>query len=100
KENTIAARVITDHLRSSCFLLADGVMPSNEGRGYVLRRIMRRAMRYAHQMGCQDTLMHLLVPSLVHEMGEHYPELTRAQALITETLKTEEQRFKQTLDRG
>ena len=92
--------MIADHLRSSCFLLADGVMPSNEGRGYVLRRIMRRAMRYAHQLGCREPLMHRLVPTLVHEMGEHFPELSRAQPLITETLKLEEIRFRQTLERG
>ena len=75
-------------------------MPSNEGRGYVLRRIMRRAMRHAHLLGAQDPLMHRLVPSLVSQMGQHYPELTRAQALIEETLRLEETRFRQTLDRG
>ena len=96
----VSHRVIADHLRSSAFLIADGVMPSNEGRGYVLRRIMRRAMRYAHQLGCKEPLMHRLVSALVHEMGEHYPELKRGQPLITETLKLEEERFKQTLDRG
>jgi alanyl-tRNA synthetase len=99
-ENKISQRVIADHLRASCFLMADGVMPSNEGRGYVLRRIMRRAMRHAHQLGAKDPMMFKLVPALVHEMGEHYPELSRAQPLITETLKLEEVRFKQTLDRG
>jgi alanyl-tRNA synthetase len=93
-------RVIADHLRSTSFLIADGVMPSNEGRGYVLRRIMRRAMRHAHQLGAQDVVMHKLVPALVRQMGGAYPELTRAQALIEETLKLEETRFKQTLDRG
>ncbi|MCD6034770.1 MAG: alaS [Rickettsiales bacterium] len=93
-------RVIADHLRSSCFLLADGVMPSNEGRGYVLRRIMRRAMRHAHQLGCKDPLMYRLVPALVEQMGQAYPELTRAKALITEMLKLEEERFKDTLGRG
>ncbi len=93
-------KVIADHLRSSCFLIADGVMPSNEGRGYVLRRIMRRAMRYAHQLGCREPLMHSLVPSLVNEMGGAYPELKRAQANIIENLKTEEEQFKRTLDRG
>ncbi|MCB2136084.1 MAG: alanine--tRNA ligase, partial [Rhodobacteraceae bacterium] len=93
-------RVIADHLRSTSFLIADGVMPSNEGRGYVLRRIMRRAMRHAHLLGAQDPLMHRLVPALVRQMGAAYPELTRAEALITETLKLEETRFKQTLDRG
>ncbi len=93
-------RVIADHLRSTSFLIADGVMPSNEGRGYVLRRIMRRAMRHAHLLGASDPLMHRLVPSLVREMGQAYPELTRAQALIEETLKLEESRFRETLDRG
>ena len=92
--------MIADHLRSSCFLIADGVLPSNEGRGYVLRRIMRRAMRHAHQMGCRDPLMHKLVPSLVEVMGGHYTELGRAEALMTEILKLEETRFKETLDRG
>ncbi len=95
-----ARRVIADHLRASSFLIADGVLPSNEGRGYVLRRIMRRAMRYAHQIGCREPLMYRLVPSLVHEMGDAYPELVRAQALITETLKLEETRFKRTLGTG
>ncbi|MHA7851033.1 alanine--tRNA ligase [Roseovarius sp.] len=93
-------RVIADHLRSTSFLIADGVMPSNEGRGYVLRRIMRRAMRHAHQLGAADPVMHRLVPSLVAQMGQAYPELGRAQALIEETLKLEETRFRQTLDRG
>jgi len=93
-------RVIADHLRSTSFLIADGVMPSNEGRGYVLRRIMRRAMRHAHLLGAQDPLMHRLVPALVSQMGQAYPELGRAQALITETLKLEEERFRTTLDRG
>ncbi|MBI3420234.1 MAG: alanine--tRNA ligase [Proteobacteria bacterium] len=93
-------RVIADHLRASAFLLADGVMPGNEGRGYVLRRIMRRAMRHAHLLGAREPLMHQLVPELVKLMGAVYPELGRAQALITETLKLEEARFKQTLERG
>ncbi len=93
-------RVIADHLRSTSFLMADGVMPSNEGRGYVLRRIMRRAMRHAHLLGAQDPVMYRLVPALVTQMGQAYPELGRAQALIEETLKQEETRFKQTLDRG
>ena len=93
-------RIIADHLRSSCFLIADGVLPSNEGRGYVLRRIMRRAMRHAHMMGCQEPLMWRLVPALVRLMGDVFPELTRAQALITETLRLEETRFKETLGRG
>ena len=93
-------RVIADHLRSTSFLIADGVMPSNDGRGYVLRRIMRRAMRHAHLLGAKDPLMHQLVPALVSQMGAAYPELGRAKALIEETLKLEETRFKQTLDRG
>ncbi len=93
-------RVIADHLRSTSFLMADGVMPSNEGRGYVLRRIMRRAMRHAHILGAKDPLMHRLVPALVSEMGQAYPELGRAQAMIEETLLLEETRFRQTLDRG
>ncbi|MBY6005507.1 alanine--tRNA ligase [Salipiger bermudensis] len=93
-------RVIADHLRSTSFLIADGVMPSNDGRGYVLRRIMRRAMRHAHMLGAKDPVMHQLVPALVRQMGQAYPELVRAQPLIEETLKLEETRFKQTLDRG
>jgi alanyl-tRNA synthetase len=93
-------RVIADHLRSTSFLIADGVMPSNDGRGYVLRRIMRRAMRHAHLLGLKDPLMHKLVPALVSQMGAAYPELGQAQSLITETLELEETRFKQTLDRG
>ena len=93
-------RVIADHLRSTSFLIADGVMPSNDGRGYVLRRIMRRAMRHAHLLGAKDPLMHQLVPELVRQMGEAYPELRQAKALIEETLKLEETRFRQTLDRG
>ncbi|QGM97374.1 alanine--tRNA ligase [Methylocystis parvus] len=93
-------RVIADHLRASSFLVADGVTPSNEGRGYVLRRIMRRAMRHAQILGAQDPLMWRLVPTLVAEMGQAYPELVRAQALIVDTLKTEETRFRATLARG
>ncbi|CUH80485.1 alanine--tRNA ligase [Tropicibacter naphthalenivorans] len=93
-------RVIADHLRSTSFLIADGVMPSNDGRGYVLRRIMRRAMRHAHLLGAQDPMMHKLVPALVRQMGGAYPELQRGQAMIEETLLLEETRFKQTLDRG
>ena len=93
-------RVIADHIRATSFLIADGVLPSNEGRGYVLRRIMRRGMRHAHILGCKDPLMYRLVPALVQEMGQAFPELVRAQPLITETLKLEETRFKQTLERG
>ena len=93
-------RVIADHLRSTSFLMADGVMPSNDGRGYVLRRIMRRAMRHAHLLGVQDPLMHRLVPSLVAQMGQAYPELGQAQSMIEQTLLQEETRFRQTLDRG
>ncbi|MFC3097538.1 alanine--tRNA ligase [Alteraurantiacibacter palmitatis] len=93
-------RVIADHLRSTSFLIADGVLPSNEGRGYVLRRIMRRAMRHAHLLGAAEPLMHRLVPALVQEMGQAYPELPRAQALIQEVLEREETRFRQTLDKG
>lgn len=93
-------RVIADHLRASGFLVADGVLPANEGRGYVLRRIMRRAMRHAHLLGAAEPLMHRLVPSLVAEMGAAYPELVRAQPLIEETLKLEETRFRQTLANG
>ncbi|KHK91901.1 alanine--tRNA ligase [Novosphingobium malaysiense] len=93
-------RVIADHLRSTSFLLADGVLPSNEGRGYVLRRIMRRAMRHAHLLGAKDPLMHRLVPALVAEMGQAYPELGRAQPLIEETLEREEVQFRRTLANG
>ncbi|TRW98288.1 alanine--tRNA ligase [Paracoccus sp. M683] len=93
-------RVIADHLRSTSFLIADGVMPSNEGRGYVLRRIMRRAMRHAHMLGATDPVMFKLVPALVRQMGAAYPELGRGQAMIEETLRSEETRFRQTLDRG
>ncbi len=93
-------KVIADHLRATSFLIADGVLPSNEGRGYVLRRIMRRAMRHAHILGAQDPMVYRLVPTLVHEMGDAYPELVRAQPLITETLKLEETRFKRTLGTG
>src|SRR5438067_12934657 len=91
--------VIADHLRASAFLLADGVLPSNEGRGYVLRRIMRRAMRHAELLGADDPLMWKLVPALAREMGAAYPELIRAEALITETLRLEESRFRKTLER-
>ncbi len=99
-EATFSHRIIADHLRSTSFLIADGVMPSNEGRGYVLRRIMRRAMRHAHLIGSKQPLMHRLVPALVAEMGMAYPELKRAEALIGETLKLEETRFRETLVRG
>ena len=93
-------RIIADHLRTSGFLVADGVLPANEGRGYVLRRIMRRAMRHAHLLGASEPLMHRLVPSLIGEMGTAYPELVRAEPLIEETLKLEETRFRQTLEKG
>jgi alanyl-tRNA synthetase len=93
-------RVIADHLRATSFLIADGVLPSNEGRGYVLRRIMRRAMRHAELLGAKEPLMWRLVPVLVREMGQAYPELHRAEALISETLKLEETRFRRTLERG
>ncbi len=93
-------KVIADHLRATSFLIADGVLPSNEGRGYVLRRIMRRAMRHAHILGAQDPMVYKLVPTLVKEMGDAYPELGRAQPLIAETLKLEETRFKRTLGTG
>ena len=96
----VSHRVVSDHLRSAGFLISDGVLPSNEGRGYVLRRIMRRAMRHLHQLGCDVPVMHELVPALVKEMGGHYPELVRAQPLISETLLLEETRFKETLSRG
>jgi alanyl-tRNA synthetase len=93
-------RVVADHLRSCVFLIADGVLPSNEGRGYVLRRIMRRAMRHAHMMGARDPLMHRLVPVLVRQMGTAYPEIVRAEALSVETLQLEEMQFRRTLERG
>jgi alanyl-tRNA synthetase len=99
-EHKASHRVIADHLRATSFLIADGVLPSNEGRGYVLRRIMRRAMRHAHLLGAREPLMHRLVPALVYQMGDTYPELMRAQTLITETLELEETRFCKTLDRG
>src|SRR4051794_13604695 len=93
-------RVVADHLRSTSFLIADGVLPSKEGRGYVLRRIMRRAMRHLHMMGTREAVMHKLVPALVRQMGAAYPELPRAEPLIAETLRLEEERFKAMLDRG
>jgi len=99
-EGSASHRVIADHLRSSAFLIADGVLPSNEGRGYVLRRIMRRAMRHAQLLGAKEPLIYKLLPTLVQEMGRAYPELARAEALISETLKLEENRFRKTLERG
>ncbi len=96
----VSHRVVADHLRSTAFLIADGVLPSNEGRGYVLRRIMRRAMRHVLMMGARDPVMYRLVPTLVRQMGTAYPELVRAEALIGETLQLEESRFRQTLERG
>jgi alanyl-tRNA synthetase len=99
-EQKASLRVIADHLRASSFLIADGVLPSNEGRGYVLRRIMRRAMRHAQLLGAKDPLMYRLVWALVREMGQAYPELVRAEGLIEETLRLEETRFRKTLERG
>jgi alanyl-tRNA synthetase len=99
-DGNVHHRVIADHLRSTSFLIAEGVLPGSEGRGYVLRRIMRRAMRHAHLLGAKDPVMHRLVPELVKQMGGHYPELTERQATIEETLLGEEKRFRQTLDRG
>ncbi len=99
-KNKASNRVIADHLRASSFLIADGVLPSNEGRGYVVRRIMRRAMRHAELLGCREPLMYKLVPALVREMGTAYPELVRAQSMIEDTLKLEETRFRNTLQRG
>ncbi|MGE0724914.1 MAG: alanine--tRNA ligase, partial [Alphaproteobacteria bacterium] len=98
--HAVSHRVIADHLRTTGFLIADGVLPSNEGRGYVLRRIMRRAMRHAHILGAREPMIWKLVPALVRQMGQAYPELVRAEPLVTETLRLEETRFKQTLDRG
>ncbi|ACA20121.1 alanyl-tRNA synthetase [Methylobacterium sp. 4-46] len=97
---TASYRVIADHLRAASFLVADGVLPGNEGRGYVLRRIMRRAMRHAQLLGARDPMMYRLVPTLVREMGQAYPELVRAESLISETLRLEETRFRRTLERG
>ncbi|MEN8919689.1 MAG: alanine--tRNA ligase, partial [Octadecabacter sp.] len=99
-DQNVHHRVIADHLRSTSFLIAEGVLPSNEGRGYVLRRIMRRAMRHAHLLGAQDPVMHKLVPALVQQMGAAYPELGQGQTLIEDTFLNEEIRFKTTLDRG
>jgi alanyl-tRNA synthetase len=99
-ERAPSHRVIADHLRSTSFLIADGVSPSNEGRGYVLRRIMRRAMRHAHLLGAEEPLMHRLAPTLVEQMGRAYPELKRAEPVIVDTLRQEEERFRRTLGRG
>src|SRR5208337_633752 len=96
----VSHRVVADHLRSAAFLIADGVLPANDGRGYVLRRIMRRAMRHAYMMGAREPVMYRLVPALVRQMGAAYPELVRAEPLITETLMLEETRFKHLLERG
>ena len=96
----VSHRVVADHLRAGTFLIADGVLPSNEGRGYVLRRILRRAMRHAHLMGSREPLLHRLVPALIRQMGAAYPEIVRAEALVTETLKLEETRFRSLLERG
>jgi alanyl-tRNA synthetase len=96
----ISHRVVADHLRAGTFLMADGVLPSNEGRGYVLRRILRRAMRHAHMMGAKDPLLHRIVPALIRQMGAAYPEIQRAETLVTETLRLEETRFRSLLDRG
>lgn len=100
QNHLVSHRVIADHLRSCAFLIADGISPSNEGRGYVLRRIMRRAMRHVHHLGVKDPLMYRLVPTLISEMGTAYPELKRAEHVITSILKLEEERFQETLDRG
>ena len=99
-DKTASFRVIADHLRTSAFLVADGVLPANEGRGYVLRRIMRRAMRHGHMLGAREPLMHRLVPALVSEMGKAYPELTRAQVAIEKAIEQEEARFQRTLGNG
>ena len=99
-EADISFRVMADHLRAIAFLIAEGVFPSNEGRGYVLRRIMRRAMRHAHIIGCDDPIMWKLVPTLMKQMGQAFPELIMAESLIVETLRLEEERFKKLLDRG
>ncbi|MEM9234261.1 MAG: alanine--tRNA ligase, partial [Pseudomonadota bacterium] len=99
-DDLVSHRVITDHLRAASFLIADGVTPSNEGRGYVLRRIMRRAMRYAHGLGAKEPLLTRLVPTLVAEMGGAYPDLSRAEALVKDTLRVEEEKFSDLLDRG
>jgi len=100
KENIASHRVIADHLRASSFLIAEGVLPSNEGRGYVLRRIMRRGMRHSHVLGSKQPIFYKMVPTLIKEMSDSYPELKRAEPLITETLKTEEEKFSTLLERG
>jgi len=100
KENIASHRVIADHLRASSFLIAEGVLPSNEGRGYVLRRIMRRGMRHSHTLGSKEPIFYKMVPTLIKEMSDSYPELKRAEHLITETLKTEEEKFSSLLNRG
>ena len=92
-ENIASHRVIADHLRASAFLIAEGVLPSNEGRGYVLRRIMRRGMRHSHTLGSKEPIFYKIVPTLIQEMSDSYPELKRAEPLITEILKTEEEKF-------
>src|SRR5206468_7268899 len=99
-EHAASHRIIADHLRASSFLIADGVLPSNEGRGYVLRRLMRRAMRHAHILGAKEPLLDRLVPTPVDQMGRAYHELERGKSLIQETLKLEETRFRDTLERG
>ena len=98
--DNISQRVIADHIRASCHLISDGVLPSNEGRGYVLRRIMRRGMRHAHILGCSEPIFYKLAPLIIKEMGKIFPQLIRAESLIVETLKNEENRFKETIDRG
>ena len=100
QKNLVSFKIIADHLRSSSFLMADGVLPSNEGRGYVLRRIMRRAMRHIHKLECKKIILHQLVPTLIGEMGTIYPELVRAESLAKETLFSEEEKFNETLDKG
>ena len=100
KKNIASHRVIADHLRASAFLIAEGVLPSNEGRGYVLRRIMRRGMRHSHTLGSKEPIFYKIIPTLIKEMSDSYPELKRAEPLITEILKTEEEKFSILLDRG
>jgi len=100
KENIASFRVISDHLRASSFLIAEGVLPSNEGRGYVLRRIMRRGMRHSHLLGSKEPIFYKILKTLINEMSSSYPELLRAEALISETLKMEEEKFLALLERG